>query len=160
MTLQIMFRARTETLLHALPNLVLGSFADLQGVLVLLHARYYEGHIFPGVPRKPLTHRIEFRSPSRDHITTSTLVDIAISYFEAAATILRDCILQVISSVFYLWVGDCGRVELLVYGGVALRAIRAACTRGSYFHGVKIRSQQCPTYIFKEGPIGSHPSLL
>ena len=47
MTLQILFRARTETFLHAFPNLVLGSFADLQGVLVLLHAHYYDGNIFP-----------------------------------------------------------------------------------------------------------------
>jgi hypothetical protein len=60
MTLQILFRARTETFLHACPNLVLGSFADLQGVLVLLHAHYYDGNIFSGVTRKPLTYRIEF----------------------------------------------------------------------------------------------------
>ena len=89
------------------------------------------------VPRKPLTYRVESRSSYCDQFHF-TLVCLAVSYFEAAATFLAANV-EFTLIRFYLWVGDCGRVELW-FMGVALRAIIARPVLGLLlFHGVEIQ---------------------
>ena len=141
MTPRIIFRACTETLSHAIALLRTRPISLVHKGFIKIFACFAitMGIFSHDVPRKPLTYRIESRSPYCDHFHF-TFVCLAVSYFEAAATFLAaDVEFTLIR--FYLWVGDCGRVELW-FMGVALRAIIARPALGLLlFHGVEIQIQ-------------------